>query len=169
MPPKTSEGLSSEDESNDLKETRLVGYSRETESSNSSCSEPNEALDQAEIVPSTDVDLCTGSENRPVDEEFSDLNISTEESVSTRPQRQCRPPQIFTYNSLGNLEYQRVNPLVNRGHHHQLYLFPIMDLSTIGPGHRCLIYHFSIADYSGKTSCVIQDPRLRIMDKRDVV
>ena len=49
----------------------------------------------------------------PVDEEFSDLNIITEESVSTRPQRECRPPQIFIYNSLGNPEYQRVNPLVN--------------------------------------------------------
>ena len=112
LPPKTSDGLSSEDESDDLTETRLVGYSQETGSSNSSCSEPNEPLDQAEIVPTTDVDLIIGSENRSVDEEFSDLDVSTEESVSTRPQHQCRPPQIFTYNSLGNPEYQRVNPLV---------------------------------------------------------
>ena len=113
LPLNTSDGLSSEDESDDLTETRLVGYSQETGSSISLCSEPNEPLDQAEIVSTTEGDLSIGSENRPVDEEFLDHNIITQESVSTRPQRQCRPPQIFTYNSLGNPEYQRVNPLVN--------------------------------------------------------
>ena len=55
LPPKTSDGLPSEDESDDLTETRLVGYSQEMGSSNSLCSEPNEPLDQAAIVPTTEV------------------------------------------------------------------------------------------------------------------
>ena len=34
------------------------------------------------------------------------------QDVPTRPQRQRRPPQILTYNSLGNPQYQYVEPVV---------------------------------------------------------
>ena len=36
-----------------------------------------------------------------------------EQDVWTRPQHQRRPPQILTYNSLGNPQYQCVEPLVS--------------------------------------------------------
>ena len=35
-----------------------------------------------------------------------------EQDVQTRPQRQRRPPQILTYNSMGILQYQCVEPVV---------------------------------------------------------
>ena len=35
-----------------------------------------------------------------------------EQDVPTRPRRQRRPPQILTYNSLGNPQYQCVQPVV---------------------------------------------------------
>lgn len=36
-----------------------------------------------------------------------------EQNMSTRPQRQRRPPQILAYNSLGNPQYQRVEPVMS--------------------------------------------------------
>ena len=36
-----------------------------------------------------------------------------EQDVLTRPQRQRRPPQILTYNPLGNPQYQSVEPVVS--------------------------------------------------------
>ena len=36
-----------------------------------------------------------------------------EQDVPTRPQRQRRPPQILTYDSLGNPQYQCVEPVVS--------------------------------------------------------
>ena len=37
-----------------------------------------------------------------------------EHDVPSRPQRQRRPPQILTYNSLGNPQYQSVEPVFSR-------------------------------------------------------
>ncbi|KAJ7391100.1 hypothetical protein OS493_020124 [Desmophyllum pertusum] len=45
-------------------------------------------------------------------EQSSDEDI-TEQNMSTRPQRQRRPPRILMYNSFGNPEYQCISPTVN--------------------------------------------------------
>jgi len=38
---------------------------------------------------------------------------NAEQNMPTRPQRQRRPPQILTYNSMGKPQYQRVEPVVS--------------------------------------------------------
>ena len=57
LPPKTRDEQSSVDESDDLTETRLLGYSRDTGSSTSLWSEPNQPLVLAETLPTTEVDI----------------------------------------------------------------------------------------------------------------
>ena len=46
--------------------------------------------------------------------EQSEAEDIAEQDVPTRPQHQRRPPQILTYNSLGNPQYQSVEPVVSR-------------------------------------------------------
>ena len=45
--------------------------------------------------------------------EQSEEEDIAEQDATTRPQRQRRPPQILTYNSLGNPQYQCVEPVVS--------------------------------------------------------
>ena len=45
--------------------------------------------------------------------ELSAGEYIAEQDVPTRPQRQRRSPQILTYNSLGNPQYQCVQPVVD--------------------------------------------------------
>lgn len=122
LQPKTSDGLASEEESDDLSGMGLVTYSRETGSSSSSSPYPNDLPESVENLPTTEADTIIVSENVPIDGGFPDLDTTTEEppgeiapeqNVSTRPQRQSRPPQILTYSSLGNPGYQRFNSTVN--------------------------------------------------------
>ena len=117
--PKTSGGLSSEEESDDLTGMGLVTYSQETTPSSQGKIEFPES---DEISSSIEADTSSSSENKPVKELSPDRDVipeeplagtSPEQNVSTRPQRQCRPPQTLTYSSLGNPEYQRFNSTVN--------------------------------------------------------
>ena len=120
--PKTSGGLSSEEESDDLTGMGLVTYSQETTSSSPSSQGKIELPESDEISSSIEADTSSSSENEPVAELSPDRDVipeeplagtSPEQNVSTRPQRQCRPPQTLTYSSLGYPEYQRFNSTVN--------------------------------------------------------
>ena len=53
-----------------------------------------------------------GSAENDETEQSEGENIA-EQDLPTRPQRQTRPPQILTYNSLGNPKYQCVEPVVS--------------------------------------------------------
>ena len=46
--------------------------------------------------------------------ENADSDTEEHPEDSTRPRRDRRPPLTFTYNQLGILEYQRLNPVVDR-------------------------------------------------------
>jgi len=88
-----------------------------------------ESVPPDQDLPSDSVEshAITEGNNRPSDEmepanQGSAENDETEQSegediaeqdVPTRPQRQRRPPQILTYNSLGNPQYQCVEPVVS--------------------------------------------------------
>ena len=88
---------------------------------------PSEVRDQDLPSDSVQNHVTTEGTNGPSDEmepenEGSTENDETEQSeeediaeqdAPTRPQRQRRPPQILTYNSLGNPQYQCVEPVVS--------------------------------------------------------
>ena len=87
------------------------------------------SLSPDEDLPSDSVEnhVTTEGTNGPSDEtepgnegtagndetEQSEEEDIAEQDATTRPQRQRRPPQILTYNSLGNPQYQCVEPVVS--------------------------------------------------------
>ena len=89
----------------------------------------SEPMPPDQDLPSDSVEshATTEGNNRPSDEmepanqgsaekdetEQSDGEDSAEQDVPSRPQRQRRPPQILAYNSLGNPQYQSVEPVVS--------------------------------------------------------
>lgn len=73
----------------------------------------NHAITEGTNGPSDEVELANeGSADNDETEQSEGEDIA-EQDVPTLPQRQRRPPQILSYNSLGNPQYQCVEPVVS--------------------------------------------------------
>ena len=78
-----------------------------------SASVENHATTESTNKPSDEVQPANAGNAENDETEQSEGEDIAEQDVRTRPQRQRRPPQILTYNTLGNPQYQCAEPVAS--------------------------------------------------------
>ena len=110
------------------------GPSDEMQPANQRCAE-NDETEQSEGEDIAEQDVRTRAENDETEQ--SEGEDIAEQDLRTRPHRQRRPPQILTYNSLGNPQHRQAEPVVR-----SLFVNSIQapTMTAVHPGAPCYLW-----------------------------